>query len=307
MQIDFSATQLFQFKARPSNVDMQLRVMKDVIIAEVGEAEGHGVCIEQEFIDSIKTLSTDKGYLCNLGHNWDNMGLQFGRINNIRVVGTKAIGDLIPYKNADASKRFPEMATWVLNQADEDPESIMLSLRFQPGEYYQYNDSGERYNLVFKRVDYSRMPTNLDEDKPVFVSLQSIKSVDIVDDGALTNSMYSSNPDVFQRISHFLSNSLKPLKMESNNKPIVTPIVETKQTVDFSAQIEALEKRFSDFEADKAKLEAAIAERDAKIVELSAIPVATPAIVDFKTTKTVDLNSPEELAFAAYKEFAGIN
>jgi hypothetical protein len=112
----------------PESVDVEKRILRNVILAQVGEAKGHGVFVEQKFIEAIAAQSPTEGVLSNFGHNWDNMGLQFGRVKNVHVEGNQTKGDLHIYANADNSPRFPNMGTWLMNQATEDPASVMLSI-----------------------------------------------------------------------------------------------------------------------------------------------------------------------------------
>jgi hypothetical protein len=209
--------QIIAFKAKPQSVDMEKRVIRDVILAAVGEAKGHGFSVEAKFIDELVKQSTE-GIKSNFGHNWNNMGLQFGRVNNVRRVGDAAMGDLQVYENADKSPIYPNMGTWAMNQAQEDPESIMLSIRFQPSHYYQYDDKGVEVKLRYSYWDGLQVEF---KDKPVFIGLKKLFSVDLVDEGALTDKMFAAeDKSFFAKFKEFLTFNKFEMDIENTTPPV---------------------------------------------------------------------------------------
>lgn len=200
---------IISFKANPESVDVENRVIRNAILAKAGEAKGHGFSIEQKFITDL-VAQCNNGLLSNFGHNRDNMGLQLGRAKQVRCEGDTAVGDLYIYQNADNSPRFQGMGTWVLNQAKEDPSSIMLSIRFIPSHFYQYDANGKETIL---RTDWWGDPTVEFKDRPVYCALRQMKSVDVVDEGALTETMFANPKEengFFSRLFSLLS--LKNMK-----------------------------------------------------------------------------------------------
>lgn len=204
----------FKAQAQADSVDLENRVIRNVIMAEVGEAKGHGISVEQKFIDAL-VQAGKKEVLSNFGHNWDNMGLQLGRVKNVHADGGKAMGDLHIYQNADNSPRFPQMGTWVMQQAAEDPASLMLSITFNAAYYYQYDGNGTEIKLSTNRWG-DPLPTFLNQT--VFVALGKLYSVDVVDSGALTNTMYSQkseSPSFLQAMWQFFTgNKMKDKEFE---------------------------------------------------------------------------------------------
>jgi hypothetical protein len=192
--------QIIAFKANPQSVDMASRTIRDVILAAVGEAKGHGFSVESKFLDELVKQSAS-GIKSNFGHNWNNMGLQFGRVNNVRRDGDNAVGDLVVYENADKSPIYPMMGTWAMNQAQEDPESIMLSIRFQPSHYYQYDDKGKEVKCRYSYYDGVQKEF---KDKPVYIALKKLYSIDLVDEGALTDKMFSEERGFLKQFADFL-------------------------------------------------------------------------------------------------------
>lgn len=180
---------IISFRAKPQSVDTDNRILRGVILAKSGEAKGHGIHVDTKFLDELVKLLKD-GAVCNFGHNYDNLGLQIGRIKNVRREADMVKGDLYIYENADKSPIRPNMGTWLMDQAKEDPESVMLSVRFKIAYHYQLSSNGTEIilpsDLYFAQID---------PNKPLFVMPESIKSVDVVDDGAITDKMFSTETE----------------------------------------------------------------------------------------------------------------
>lgn len=211
--------QVIRFKAKPESVDMENRVLKNVILAKVGEAKGHGISIEQKFIDDMVALAAN-GVRSNFGHNYNNMGLQLGRVQGVKTSGDMAIGDLHIYANADNSPRVPQMGTWVMNQAKEDAESLMLSISFKPSHYYQIDDEGKEIQL---QEDWYGDAKRKFDDRPIYVAIAQLYSVDVVDSGALTDKMFNEgdrreSKGFFHTLMQFFKSNNQSDNME--NKPI---------------------------------------------------------------------------------------
>jgi hypothetical protein len=209
--------QVISFKAKPESVDMENRVLKNVILAKVGEAKGHGMCIEQKFIDDMVALAAN-GVRSNFGHNWNNLGLQLGRVQGVKTNGDMAIGDLYIYANADSSPRVPQMGTWVMNQAKEDPESLMLSISFKPSYYYQLDDEGKEIQV---QEDWWGDFKRQFDDRPVYVAIAQLYSVDVVDSGALTEKMFNEgekqeSKGFFHAIMQYFKGNNQSDNMENN-------------------------------------------------------------------------------------------
>lgn len=183
-----------RFRTGPTtnlNVDLESRTIKDVIMVELGEATGHDFWIEKQFLLDMKAYIDDEmegRVQCNMGHNWDNLFRQLGRFERIRMKGGRVIGDLVVYQASDSSPDKPGMGQWFLDMAGEDNKSVMCSMAFIPAGYYQYNEKGEK---VYIQYSWWSGPKKQFENKKVYVEFKSLKSVDIVDQGALTRQLFA--------------------------------------------------------------------------------------------------------------------
>jgi hypothetical protein len=199
-----------------SRVSFEERVITDVIMCQVGEAKGHGVHLEQSFIEDgiayANKYHSKIGLKCRFGHpamSNDALGTEVGRFKNFRVVDDKMVADLHIFKSANLSPTHPGAGDWILSMADEDPNAIMCSIIFKPGKKYQYDDEGNKYYLkiIYDKYGVSYGTENPDQkydsNKPVFVELKELFATDLVDEGAATDKLFSAiaNPDKFAVIA----------------------------------------------------------------------------------------------------------
>lgn len=186
---------VLEFRAMLSekNIDREARTIDNVILAQAGEAKGHQIEIEQSFLDDMSKYVERKlrgRVQCNMGHQWDALGYQLGYFSDLKVVGKQFIGKLTTYKAADKSPELPGMADWFFDLAEEDAQAVMCSIRFVPKHYYQYDEKGQK--VIIKYYWYSG-PEKAFADKPAYVAFEKLISCDIVESGALTESLFSDN------------------------------------------------------------------------------------------------------------------
>lgn len=195
---------VFSQPQKTASIDLDKRIIHDVVMAQVGEARGHGVHVEEEFLaDAAKWFQDNmpNGVKANFGHNFQNVGLTLGKFHNIRHEGDKLLGDLHLYESADKSPNNPGQASWLMDQGKEDPEAVMSSLVFSAKQYYQKTDSGQKVQIWYYDDEDNWISKNTALGK-VYVSFGEGRSCDIVENGALTDSLFSGNAllDQFQTI-----------------------------------------------------------------------------------------------------------
>lgn len=206
------------FKSKPvtsienAQFDRETGVIKDVILCQVGPAKGHGVWLEQEFINSIvdygKEYYSEIGLKCRFGHPSFSdtvMGTQLGVFTNFRVRGEQAIADLKILKAAKNSKNG-DMWTWLFDMAEERPDFVMNSIVFRQGDYYKYIDGEKKKSSDYENCD-EFWDTNGD-DKKLYVELEELLFSDLVEQGAATESLFSAqfNKDKFAvQVNEFLN------------------------------------------------------------------------------------------------------
>ncbi len=176
------------------NVDKEARTIKGIVACEpIDIKDWRPWSVNAEFIqDLVKMANKQKeGVLSNFGHNWNNLGKRLGRATNWRVVDGKALYDLKIFKSADKSPGNKELGTYVMDLAMEDDKAIMNSIVFKTDYYYQERN-GEKIKCWYRDKEIGWVTHNPKLGK-VYPKLKELKSTDIVDEGAATNSLFSSN------------------------------------------------------------------------------------------------------------------
>ena len=174
-----------KFRAsKPERVDAEKGIIYGASLNTVGEAKGHGVFLDQEFVNRVALLAQEKpgGLKARFGHpNMCStaMGTFLGRWKNFRVDGEQARADLYL---SNASKDTPNgnLRDYVLSMASEEADMFGTSIVFSAGREYQRNDEDEK---VFDDID---------DSQPVFVEIKALHAADIVDDPAANEGMFSA-------------------------------------------------------------------------------------------------------------------
>lgn len=144
------------FKSQPlqmsaGKIDTENGIIHDVVMCQTGEAKGHNIHLEQEFIKDLISYDVEHydrfGLKCRFGHpslSDTTMGTQMGVFKNFRIRENQAIADLHLLDAADLSPKYPKMREWMLQMAAESPDFVMMSIVFKAGGYYQKDESGKK-------------------------------------------------------------------------------------------------------------------------------------------------------------------
>ena len=208
----------FKAALADSPIDTDEGIIRDVVMVQVGEAKGHGVLLEQEFIDTAVELAQDHmplGLKARFGHPTmcsEALGTMLGRFKNVRKRGTQMIGDL-HFAEFAADSPEGDLRKYVMKRAQEDPNSFGASIVFTRGNLYQrgedgekiyeyqYTDSGELkrdedgYPMRDKRWSYSETP---------YIEIKQLLGTDLVDEAAATTGLFSDHKLFAARITRFL-------------------------------------------------------------------------------------------------------
>ena len=178
------------FATAPSlMVDLETGTIKGVALARVGEAKGHGVFLDNNFINEIVRLGNAKsnsqgqstGVKVRFGH--PNMcstalGTFLGRAKNFYIDGDFARADLFLSRSA---KDAPggDLFNYVLQLAKTNPDMFGMSIVFEPGQSIKIGEDGVKIPDTDPEFD------NIDGD--VFTSINKLLAADVVDDPAATD------------------------------------------------------------------------------------------------------------------------
>lgn len=196
-------------------VDEATGIINDVSVCTVGEAKGHGVQLDQEFVDRVAELGNQhpQGLKCRFGHpsmSNEALGTYTGRFKNFRVNGNKAIADL---HLDDVAKKAPngDLYGYVIGMAQKNPDMFGSSIVFTPGKMYQRDKDGNKvYPDEFSSI--SGRPVKKFSEKPWFIECEQLHATDLVDEPAANEGgLFSSaqfNADKFAvRIDEFLNSN----------------------------------------------------------------------------------------------------
>jgi len=166
------------YGAGESRVDREKGVIYNAAIVTPGEAKGHGVQLDTEFVDAVveQGNASKNGLKMRYGHpsmSSTALGTFIGRVKNFRRDGDIARADVFLSKEA---KNAPggDLYEYILGMAENEADMFGTSIVFKPGRRYSRDEDGEK--------DYVNPG-----DEP-YIEMEKLIAVDMVDDPA-------ANPD----------------------------------------------------------------------------------------------------------------
>lgn len=232
------------FASLPNSVtfDTENLVVNNVIMAQVAEAEGHGLHVDQEFIEmaaaDCQKRFASKGLLADCDHNRSGgMGKQLGVFKNIRVEGTKLLGDLHLYKSANLSPTHPGMADWFMSLAQEDKRAINSSIKFKEAGYFQKQKDGTKFRIWYRDKELGWISSNPKLGK-IFFEFGSMKKCDLVTDGALTDKLFDKDT-MFNQFKDivFHPEFMQMLELSEDEFPQLQDYFQTKEEQSFLSKV----------------------------------------------------------------------
>jgi hypothetical protein len=265
-------------------VDREKGVIHGVSVNTVGEAKGHGVNLEQEFIERVAMLGNAEknGLKARFGHPSmcsTALGTMLGRFRNFRVQGAQVFADLFL---SNSAKETPngDLYNYVLSLAENESDMFGTSIVFTIGEHYQRNELGEKVFESFK------------EERETFVTCSKLHACDVVDDPAANpDGLFSgfNQESLASQVSEFLGTHPEVYEILSSKPEIVNQFLSnyeeynkrTKEPLKMAKEIEKVEELDTAESVEVVTLEEAIveevAEPIAEVVEEKALEEATPA------------------------------
>jgi len=166
------------------NVDREAGAVYGVSVTTVGEAKGHGVQLDAEFVDTVVEQGNahTQGLKARFGH--PNMcstalGTFIGRFKNFRRDGDQARADLF-LSNAASETPHGDLKEYVLSMAEQEPDMFGTSIVFTPGREYVRGDDGEK---VYDFGSTDALP---------FIECDKLHACDAVDDPAANEGLFSA-------------------------------------------------------------------------------------------------------------------
>lgn len=179
------------------SIDKENRRLNGVIAIEpIDIKDWRPFSINDEFIyDFVSQANKSKdGLKSHWGHNWNNLGKQLGRAVNWRLEEGKAKYDLHIGKYADKAPGLNGLGEYVMDLLEEDSKAVMSSIVFQEDYFYQLDSAGQKVKVYYYDKNNNWVRPNEELGK-VYPKLKKAHYVDVVEEGAATNSMFEISPD----------------------------------------------------------------------------------------------------------------
>lgn len=159
-------------------------LIKDVSIITRGEALGHHQWVDQFAVEGVAAMGnkTRNGVKARFTHpslSADGLGTMLGRFKNFRVRDGQAIADL-HFQRSSHEAPDGDLAKYVMDMADEDPEALATSIVFDP-------DFGEMDRFTAQHEDEDGNFNSPDDDNTnnfEHMRLSRLWATDVVDDPA---------------------------------------------------------------------------------------------------------------------------
>lgn len=212
---------------KPKGVDKENRMMRGVVVAEAIQIKDYrgswyGLALDDEFITSLAAYGKKQknGVICNFGHNYNNLGRRLGRMSNFSLDGGKVYADLSILKSADSAPGMNGLGTHVLELADEDAGTMMFSIKFDYEYLFQRDTAGAEVKCYYYDKKDNYIYPN-EELGAVYFKFKSLSAVDLVDEGAATNSLFSSQDELADAAQALLSAPGIEDVLASNKYPVL--------------------------------------------------------------------------------------
>ncbi|MFA7184594.1 MAG: hypothetical protein WC082_06875, partial [Victivallales bacterium] len=209
-------------KAKPGNVDLEKGIITDVKVCTEGEALGHGVHLDSEFISNVTKFGNERkqGLKARFGHPSmcsTSLGTFLGRYKNFRTEKTvRENGDEADVSVADLylsneARSTPngDLYSYVCGMAQNEADMFGTSIVYEPGKEYRKDKDGNKwYRVGYK--SYSDGKGNVEDgeelSEELYVECNELFACDCVDDPAANDGLFSrfSNETVAGQISEFL-------------------------------------------------------------------------------------------------------
>ncbi len=226
-------------KAKPQEVNPDEGIIRGIKVCSVGEAKGHGVSLDEEFIDTLvkQGNAAKQGLKARFGH--PNMcstalGTYIGRFKNFsksttsRNDGSAVACCVADLALSESAKNTPngDLYDYVLAMAAEESDMFGTSIVFTPGQMYRRNDQGEK---VYPRDQRGKWNEEFDQaGGPDYIECDRLHACDCVDEPAANDGLFSAfaSETVAGQITEFLDLNPQVFQALENNPEVMAAIAQ---------------------------------------------------------------------------------
>lgn len=190
-------------------VDREAKIIRGFSVVTAGEALGHGLWLDSEFVQSVARAGNAargglKSRFTHPGLSGDGMGKQIGRAKNFRAEADRVLADLHLYQTANQ-----DYVSAVLDLAEEDPKAFGTSIVFSedPAAMREFQSANTGKDGAF------RSPDKANKKNFPHARLASLDAVDAVDEpaanpGGLFSSAFAPGSELAARAEAVLAFAL---------------------------------------------------------------------------------------------------
>ena len=225
-------------------------VIEGVSVCSAGEAKGHGVHLDEEFLDDVVRLGNEKprvGVKMRFGH--PNMcstalGTFLGRAKNFRRDGLTVKADAFI---SDTAKETPngDLHSYVFDIAEKEPDMFGTSIVFTPGDHYKRDEKGVKYKYSWDAGAWVDADGNEKErgmlSLETFVEIEKLHADDFVDDPATNDGLFSQS-SIASEITEHLDNNPEQLQSLLDNQELLESVFGRDETRQFVARYQEYSK-----------------------------------------------------------------
>lgn len=193
-------------------------ILRNVRIVEEGEAQGHGVWLDADFVADTVALAAGRRIKCRFGHPQmcgESLGKLLGYYDNFRLLsdenGAYAVADLHLLKVADLSPDG-KLAEYISELSQVADDMFGNSIVFSAMEHFFKTDKGVKLYPAWdsdthdyktkEGVGYDAQEHGIIDEGKVYVSIAQLHESDLVDSPAATRSLFGT-PTVLTQIANF--------------------------------------------------------------------------------------------------------
>lgn len=273
-----SANNLLRLQANRNAPDgVSGNVIKNCSIVTVGEALGHGVFLDESFVQECYEQASElkMGLKARFGHPGmcnEALGTYLGRFKNFSISkdGKQLYGDMHLSKSAENTPHG-NIAGYVKQLAQDDPESFGTSIVFQIGSYYRKDENGDEvdvdmYGETEEYPEYNGDPDALSEE--LYVRCDKLMGCDFVDEPAANPSGLFSAASIAGEIEYFFSQHPEVKELLSTNENVVDIIEKYGVNIKQYLQVKDMESNEKEFEDTELNVNSDSVAESAEVEEL---------------------------------------
>ena len=188
---------------KPKAVDREEGILHDVAVVTKGEARGHGVHLDDAFLDAVVSQGNEhsQGLKVRFGHptmSGPAVGTYLGRLKEFYRDGNVVRANLYMSSMAEISPKG-NLAEYVYSMAEREADMFGMSIVFAPGK-------------------------NVEKDDRQFATLDTLHGADVVDDPAANDSMFDSGT-LAQEVTQFIDAHPEVLDILANRPEIMNGFI----------------------------------------------------------------------------------